>query len=87
MLLQKDRQCSDGTFDFKFYMYQKGFAGVVFRYKNSKNFYLVEFSPLGTKVIQTVASRRQTIEETKEFKIEHKKWIHGRIEFKGMLII
>jgi len=44
-------------------MYEKGSAGVVFRWKNSKNYYLVEFSLLGTKVKQMVAGRSMTIGE------------------------
>ena len=38
---------------------------------------------MGTKVKQMVAGRGRILSENNDAKIESKKWIHGRIEFKG----
>jgi len=62
-------------------MEQNGIVGIAFRWLNSKNYFLVEFSTKFVKVKKMLSNKLFELAESKDFKIAKKTWIDVKLEF------
>ncbi len=66
-------------------MEQNGIVGIAFRWLNSKNYFLVEFSTKFVKVKKMLSNKLFELAESKDFKIAKKTWIDVKLEFEGFV--
>lgn len=62
-------------------MDHNGYAGVIFKHKDQKNFYSIEVSTASFRIRKVFKNEPSLVKESKQHKCKKKKWCRLKIDF------
>lgn len=81
-IILKDRHCNDGVLDFDFVVtdFKGGDAGILFRYFNENDYYILEFHKNKMELRHIVKGSATSVDVNEEWVTESDKWYSVRLE-------